>query len=93
MAALSVNHVNLPPLSETISTGSTSEELCSLPRALCTAPALPDPVTTSVTYADELITGNVNVILSGGGFGESSMKVTHRWFSLRRGCPGKREAI
>lgn len=38
------------------------------------------------------MTGNVKVILSGGGFGESVMEVTHLWLSLQRPCPGNRDA-
>nr|ACN30969.1 unknown [Zea mays] len=92
-AALSVNQVNSPSCSTAISTGSRSDEVCLSESAFCTAAAFPAPVTTIATYADELITGNVNVILSGGGFGESLMYVTHLSFSLTRGWPGKRDAM
>ena len=91
-AALSANQVSSPSSSVIIWTGSNSDELFSPPKACCTTPALPDPVATSAMFAEELITGKVKVILSGGGFGESLMKVIQWSFSLRRGCPGKREA-
>nr|GMC58180.1 hypothetical protein Iba_chr02aCG12710 [Ipomoea batatas] len=56
------------------------------------ASALDAPGTTRAMFAEELITGNVKVILSGGGFGESLMNATHFSFSWRRGFPGNREA-
>nr|GMC64701.1 hypothetical protein Iba_chr02dCG7390 [Ipomoea batatas] len=49
------------------------------------ASALDAPGTTRAMFAEELITGNVKVILSGGGFGESLMNATHFSFSWRRG--------
>ena len=89
-AAVSKNQANSPS-GETIATGSFSE-FWLFPKAFCTAPALLAPFTTRAIYADELITGKVRVILSGGGFGESLMKVTHFSFSLTRGWPGNKEA-
>nr|GLL20013.1 unknown [Ipomoea trifida] len=56
------------------------------------ASALDAPGTTRAIFAEELMTGNVKVILSGGGFGESLMNATHFSFSWRRGCPGNSEA-
>ena len=89
-ASLSKNHFNSPS-GETIWTGNTSE-FWLFPNAVCTTLALPAPHTTRAICEDELMTGNVNVILPGGGFGESVMWVTHFWFSLRSGWPGNREA-
>lgn len=89
-ASLSKNQVSSPS-GETIWTGNLSE-LWEPPSAVCTTGALPAPATTSAIWADELITGKVKVILSGGGLGESLIKVTHFSFSFTSGCPGNKEA-
>jgi len=46
-----------------------------------TISALLEPQATKSTHLALRRTGNVNVILWGGGFGESLIAATQRWFS------------
>lgn len=91
-AALSRNHTNLPEVGLTICAGSDEQSVPALFITDLTAPALVSPDTTTATLDAELITGKVNVILSGGGFGESVRKVTHSSFSLSASWSGNSEA-
>lgn len=80
-ASLSKNHVSS-------SSAATSEQgrggelgVFPVPNADLVVSASSAPVITIAISEAELITGNVKVILGGGGLGESVMKVTHRFFS------------
>lgn len=55
--------------------------------------ALLSPVATKMARRVLLITGNVNVILLGGGFGESVIGATHTEVSCRSGWPGNKEHV
>lgn len=55
--------------------------------------ALSSPTTTNTTRAAWFMTGYVNVMRLGGGFGLSSMYATQRSSSVSSSWPGKRDAV
>lgn len=80
-ASLSKNHVSSPSAETSVQGRGGEPGVCPVPNAILVVSAKSAPVITIAISEDELITGNVKVILGGGGLGESVMKVTHRFFS------------
>lgn len=74
-AAESKNQTSFPSVGWTILAGKEEESEFSLVPAIArfAAMAFSSPVATIAMLEAELITGSVNVILSGGGLGESVM--------------------
>ena len=74
-ASLSKNHTNFPIAGWTILTGIKGPSGPTSSIAKCTDSALLSPVTTTATLDAELMTGKVNVILSGGELGKEVVSV------------------